>query len=222
MRLFRKNLSNCTKYYLLNVFLTCVHFSMFQVVSVHQTSLRKVGYRYHMLQVSPAVFEAAGGGENMEDLPTFFLTAGHMVELDTYAITHGPTTKIHGKYAITRGLKPKYMVIISHGPTTKIHGKYISHVPTTKIHGKYISHVPTTKIHCKYISHVPTTKIHGNYISHVHTTKMHGKYISHVPATKIHGKYLSHGLTTKIHGEYISHGPTTKIHGKYISRGPTT
>ena len=131
MRLFRKNLSNCTKYYLLNVSLTCVHFSMFQVVSVHQTSLRKVGYRYHMLQVSPAVFEAAGGGENMEDLPTFFLTAGHMVELDTYAITHGPTTKIHGKY-------------ISHVPTTKIYGKYISHIPTTKIYGKYISHGPTT------------------------------------------------------------------------------
>ncbi|XP_074645605.1 mediator of RNA polymerase II transcription subunit 14-like isoform X2 [Tubulanus polymorphus] len=63
------------------------------VVDTVENPDHSVKYRYYFLEVLPDTYKPMDG-ENMDGVPQLYLTAGHLTELDTFVITHGPCTNI--------------------------------------------------------------------------------------------------------------------------------
>lgn len=73
---------------------------------------RNVVFNHYLLQVKPAMYDGTSlpapspstsanvtsSGEALEDTPQVYMEAGHLMQLDTYACTHGPSAKLHGNY----------------------------------------------------------------------------------------------------------------------------
>lgn len=87
--------------------------SMFLVVEVRDED-RNVVFNHYLLQVKPAMYDGTSlpapspstsanvtsSGEALEDTPQVYMEAGHLMQLDTYACTHGPSAKLHD-FAVT-------------------------------------------------------------------------------------------------------------------------
>ena len=82
------------------------------MVEAQESRKRQLQYNYYMLNVEPSstpegnaptvtpsstpagVNDHGSGGESLQAV---YVKAGHMMQLDTFACTHGPSARIHGE-----------------------------------------------------------------------------------------------------------------------------
>ena len=62
--------------------------SFFQVVEATETYKRCLDYKFYMLEVQPSCYDEASN-EDAETVPKMYVKAGHLVELEKFACTHG-------------------------------------------------------------------------------------------------------------------------------------
>ena len=72
-----------------------------------------IEYNYYLLHVAPISLDVEGNKKVTDtntqvELPVVYLKPGHFIKLDTFALTHSPTSKLYGMYPASKKFIPLY------------------------------------------------------------------------------------------------------------------
>ena len=68
-----------------------------QVVEAETCDSSSVSLRYHVLQATPCAYDTVHEDATEEMPPLLYLNAGPLIQIQAFALTHGPGAKIHGQ-----------------------------------------------------------------------------------------------------------------------------